>query len=82
MTSDYSNIRRRIKLEENSVLQLASVTKPITATVILQLIEEGKLSIQSLNTYQVNLNIIVISPLKTYSLIGLDLLSITTIAMT
>lgn len=44
-TSGYSNIKRRVKLEENSVLQLASVTKPITATVILQLIEEGKLKI-------------------------------------
>ena len=44
-TSGYSNIKRRIKLEENSVLQLASITKPITATVILQLIEEGKLKI-------------------------------------
>ena len=44
-TSGYANIRRRIKLQENSVLQLASVTKPITATVILQLIEEGKLKI-------------------------------------
>ncbi len=44
-TSGYSNIKRRIKLEENSVLQLASVTKPITATVILQLIQEGKLKL-------------------------------------
>lgn len=44
-TSGYSNIKRKVKLQESSVLQLASVTKPITATVILQLIEEGKLKI-------------------------------------
>lgn len=43
--SGYSNIKRRIKLEVNSVQQLASVTKPITATVILQLAQEGKLKI-------------------------------------
>ncbi len=42
-TSGYANIRRKIKLEKNSVMQLASITKPITATVILQLLEEGKL---------------------------------------
>lgn len=44
-TSGYANIRRKIKLEKNSVMQLASITKPITATVILQLLEEGKLSL-------------------------------------
>ncbi len=44
-TSGYSNIRKKIKLEKNSVIQLASITKPITATVILQLLEESKLSL-------------------------------------
>ena len=44
-TSGYANIRRKIKLKKNSVMQLASITKPITATVILQLLEEGKLSL-------------------------------------
>ncbi|MAW65937.1 MAG: hypothetical protein CMD18_07065 [Flavobacteriales bacterium] len=44
-TSGFANIRRRIKLKKNSVIQLASVTKPITATVILQLLEEGKLNL-------------------------------------
>ena len=38
-------MRRRIKLKENSVQQLASITKPVTATVILQLVEEGKLKL-------------------------------------
>lgn len=44
-TSGYSNIRKRIPLKKNAAIQLASVTKPITATVILQLIEEGKLTL-------------------------------------
>lgn len=44
-TSGYSNIRRRIPLEHNNAIQLASITKPITSTVILQLVEEGKLKI-------------------------------------
>ena len=38
-------MRRRIKLKENSVQQLASITKPVTATVVLQLVEEGKLKL-------------------------------------
>tara|TARA_Y100000766_G_scaffold285264_1_gene307472 strand:- start:3861 stop:5021 length:1161 start_codon:yes stop_codon:yes gene_type:complete len=45
-TSGYANIRKKIKLKENSVMQLASITKPITATVILQLLEEGKLNLE------------------------------------
>jgi CubicO group peptidase (beta-lactamase class C family) len=45
-TSGFANIRKRIKLNKNSVIQLASITKPITATVILQLLEEGKLSLK------------------------------------
>ncbi len=44
-TSGYANIRRKIRLEKNSVMQMASITKPITATVILELLEEGKLSL-------------------------------------
>lgn len=44
-TTGYSNIRRRIPLKSNHAIQLASITKPITATVILQLVEEGKLKI-------------------------------------
>ena len=45
-TSGFANIRKKIKLNKNSVIQLASITKPITATVILQLLEEGKLSLK------------------------------------
>lgn len=41
----YANIRKRIKLTDSSVMQLASVTKPITATILLQLVEEGKIKI-------------------------------------
>jgi len=44
-TTGYSNIVKRIPLEHNNAIQLASITKPITATVILQLVEEGKLQI-------------------------------------
>lgn len=44
-TTGYSNIRKRIPLKENNAIQLASITKPITATVILQLVEENKLKI-------------------------------------
>ena len=43
--SGYANIRRRVKLQDSSVMQLASVTKPITATILLQLVEEGKIKI-------------------------------------
>lgn len=45
-TAGYANIRKRIKLQESSVLQIASLTKTITSTIILQLIEEGKLSLE------------------------------------
>lgn len=44
-TCGYSNMRRRIPLKSNESMQLASITKPITATVILQLIEEGKIKV-------------------------------------
>lgn len=44
-TTGYANIKKRIPLKENSAIQLASITKPITATVLLQLVEEGKLSV-------------------------------------
>ncbi len=45
-TTGFANIRKRIRLKKNSVIQLASITKPITATVILQLLEEGKLNLE------------------------------------
>lgn len=45
-TAGFANVRRKIRLKKNSVIQLASVTKPITAAVILQLVEEGKLNLQ------------------------------------
>ena len=55
-TSGYANIRKKIKLKKNSVVQLASITKPITATVVLQLIEEGKLNLNdSITKYLTNL---------------------------
>jgi CubicO group peptidase (beta-lactamase class C family) len=44
-THGFANIRRRIPLSDTSAIQLASITKPITATVILQLLEEGKLKL-------------------------------------
>ena len=44
-TTGYANIKKRIPLKENSAIQLASITKPITATVLLQLVEEGKLTV-------------------------------------
>ena len=42
----YANIRRRIPLTDTSAIQLASISKPITAAVILSLIQEGKLNLQ------------------------------------
>ncbi len=42
-TMGYANIRRRIALSDTSAIQLASISKPITAAVILSLIEEGKI---------------------------------------
>jgi CubicO group peptidase (beta-lactamase class C family) len=44
-TTGYSNMRKKIPLKKNSAVQLASITKPITSTVLLQLVEEGKLNI-------------------------------------
>lgn len=44
-TSGYANVRKKIPLKKSSAIQLASVTKPITATVLLQLVEEGKVNI-------------------------------------
>lgn len=52
--SGFSNVRRRIKLKENSVQQLASITKPVTATVVLQLVEEGKLKLSDTITQFLN----------------------------
>lgn len=44
-TVGYKEIRKRIPLKPNHAINLASVTKPLTATVILQLIQEGKLAL-------------------------------------
>ena len=41
----YSNVRSRIKLNDSSAFQLASVSKPITAAVILSLIDEKRLKL-------------------------------------
>ncbi len=55
-TTGFANIRKHIKLKENSVIQLASITKPITATVILQLLEEKKLNLKdTITKYLANL---------------------------
>ncbi|MFC2132731.1 serine hydrolase domain-containing protein, partial [Bacteroidota bacterium] len=40
----YSNFRKKEPLDITSSFQLASITKPITATAIIMLIERGKLS--------------------------------------
>ncbi len=47
----YSNVRSRIKLNDSSAFQLASVSKPITAAVILSLIEEKKLNLNDTVTH-------------------------------
>jgi CubicO group peptidase (beta-lactamase class C family) len=44
-TLGYADIRKRIKLVDTSAIQLASITKPITATVIMQLLGENKLKL-------------------------------------
>lgn len=44
-THGYANIRRRIKLADTSAIQIASITKTITATVVLQLLQEGKIKL-------------------------------------
>lgn len=55
-THGFANIRKRIPLSDTSAIQLASITKPITATVILQLMEEGKLNLSDpLTKYLPNL---------------------------
>lgn len=41
----YANIRKRIKLTDTSSMQLASITKTLTATVVLQLLEEEKIKL-------------------------------------
>ena len=44
-TTGYANIKKRTPLKEDNAIQLASITKPITATVLLQLVQERKLSV-------------------------------------
>ncbi len=41
----FANIRRRIPLQDTSAIQLASISKPITAAVMLSLVQEGKLKL-------------------------------------
>jgi CubicO group peptidase (beta-lactamase class C family) len=48
----YSNLDTRAELDNNSVFQLASVNKPITATAVLILYEQGKLKLdEDIRTY-------------------------------
>lgn len=42
----FSDVRSRIKLNDSSAFQLASISKPITAAVILSLIQDGKLKLE------------------------------------
>ena len=42
----YADIRRRIPLTDTSAIQLASISKPITAAVLLSLVQEGKLDLK------------------------------------
>lgn len=41
----FSDLENKIPMEESSSFRLASVTKPMTATAILQLVEKGKISL-------------------------------------
>ncbi len=42
----YANFRKKDSLDVNSAFQLASVTKPLTATALLMLVQEGRLSLK------------------------------------
>lgn len=46
----YANIRRRIPLTDTSAMQLASITKPITAAVVMSLVQEGKIKLSDIIT--------------------------------
>ena len=41
----YADLEAQVQIEADATFQIASVTKPITATAILQLVEAGKLSL-------------------------------------
>ena len=41
----YQDVETRVSLSERSVFRLASMTKPLVATAIMQLIEQGKLAL-------------------------------------
>jgi CubicO group peptidase (beta-lactamase class C family) len=44
----YADIEKNIKATQYTSYHLASITKPIAATIIMQLVEEGRLSLMSL----------------------------------
>ncbi len=43
----YSNLKDSVKCEVNNIFRIASASKLITATAIMKLVEEGRLSLQS-----------------------------------
>ncbi|MBX9785069.1 MAG: beta-lactamase family protein [Chitinophagaceae bacterium] len=43
----YSNLELKVEAKQESVWELASVSKPITATCIMKLVEEGKINLDS-----------------------------------
>ncbi|MBE6226739.1 MAG: beta-lactamase family protein [Bacteroidales bacterium] len=43
----YKNLEKRIALEDNDILRIASISKSFTATGIMQLVEQGKLSLDA-----------------------------------
>jgi len=44
--SGYADALERIPVHPNTAFQIGSITKPFTATLIMQLVQEGKLSLQ------------------------------------
>ena len=43
----YKNLEKRIPLADNDILRIASISKSFTATGIMQLVEQGKLSLDA-----------------------------------
>ncbi|MHA7832654.1 MAG: serine hydrolase [Flagellimonas sp.] len=43
----YANIRRKEKLKQGTMFEIASVSKTLTATLIMKLVQEGKLCLES-----------------------------------